>query len=177
MPTIHSIYTQDFKELKKSGVIALVISIISLIISLFALAPHSDKMSLQAKCSDAATKYFISKGYKKEIAYTYVNHFNSKLDKCFILISYYADIPDSTSIDLYDALEGKHYASYLGYNNCTITATKCQLNSGNIWLDGNDTKPFSDYHVGFQGAAIGPGVGDENTQKQFLEHIQPFMND
>ena len=51
------------------------------------------------------------------------------------------------------------------------------MNSGDIWFDGNDTRNPSDYHVGFEGFANGPGVGDVNTQKQLLDHIRPFMSE
>ena len=69
----------------------------------------------------------------------------------------------------------------MGHNNCNDVTTgaknKCQLDSGNIWFDGDDTRNPPDYQVGFQGVAIGPGVGDENTQKQFLDHVQSLMSE
>ena len=146
---------------------------------------QTSDFELQAKCSDMAAKAFTSGDYKKGDAYgngsDYKNHFNSKYNKCFILISSYDVNSDFLTIDLYDALERNHYASYIGHNNCGVpllggdNSKKCQLDSGNIWYDGNDTKTPADYHVGFQGIAVGPGVGDENTQKQFMDHIQSFM--
>jgi hypothetical protein len=92
---------------------------------------------------------------------------------------------DFLIIDLIDALEGKTYADFSGHNICDPTVltmsnqklTKCQLDAGNIWFDGDSTRNPADYHVGFQGYAVGPGIGDENTQKQFLEHIKPFMTE
>lgn len=103
------------------------------------------------------------------------------MGKCFIQINSTSTKDDFESIDVFDAFEGKHYAAYIGHNICdaaiTHKPTKCQLDTGNIWFDGNDTRNPSDYHVGFQGIAVGPGVGDENTQKQFLEHILPLMTE
>jgi hypothetical protein len=138
-------------------------------------ADDTKDVVLQARCADEAAKYFARKGYAD--GFDYKNHFNSKLSKCFILISSYDPNIGMVYVDLYDALEQKHYASYIGYNDCGTAAVKCRLNSGNVWLDGNDAKNPADYHVGFQGVAAGSGVGDENTQKQFMDHIQPFMND
>jgi hypothetical protein len=138
---------------------------------------------LQAQCADTAAKDFAK--YFSDTTYgpgnSYQSHFNSQLNKCFI--ETYAPLSDgSVYIDLYDAVGQQHYAEFDGHENCntlvletTGEPNKCQLDSGNIWLDGNDTKTPADYHVGFQGVAIGPGVGDENTLKQFMEHIQPFM--
>jgi hypothetical protein len=64
----------------------------------------------QTKCADTASKYFTSKGDKRGSEYNYENHYNTKLNKCFILVSYFNMDDDSLVIDLYDAVEGKHYA-------------------------------------------------------------------
>jgi len=145
----------------------------------------TSSLELQAKCADMAKKYFTDKGYKGSDGFDYTNHYNQRLSKCFILISSYTANDDFLTYDLYDALEGKHYAMYIGHNNCNLTALsatgdnlkKCQLDSGSIWFDGNDTKNPADFHVGFQGIAVGPGTGDENTQKQFMDRVQQFIND
>lgn len=146
---------------------------------------QENSFSLQEKCSNVSTKFVANNGYKDGDGFTfdYKNHFNSKLNKCFILVNSYNANTDSQFIDLYDALESKHYASYLGHGSCDALALsltnnpkKCQLDSGNIWFDGNDTRNPADYHVGFGGLIHG-GIGDENTQKQFMEHIQSYMND
>lgn len=144
-------------------------------------------LELQAKCSDMAKNYFVGRGYKDGDGFTfdYINHFNAKLNKCFIQISSYSPNDDARFIDVYDAVEGKHYASYNGHNICdpailAMTNTnlnKCRVDSGNIWLDGNDTKSPPDIQVGFQGLLNGPGEGDKDTQKQFLARIQSFMSE
>lgn len=148
---------------------------------------QSTLLDLQEKCSNQAQKFFSNgDNYKNNNGYVfdYKNHFNSKLNKCFILISSYNFNEDVLAVDLYDALEIKHYASYLGHNYCdktTLSITndpkKCQVDSGNIWFDGNDAKNPADFIVGFRGLKYGGGAGDENTQKQFIEKIQPFIND
>lgn len=115
--------------------------------------------------------------------FSFTNHFNQKMNKCFILIQSYNSNTDFLSYDLYDALENKHYAMYIGHSNCDITTLsfsnepkKCQLDWGVIWLNGDDTWS-PDTRVGFVWMANGTGVGDENTQNQFMELIKPFMNE
>src|SRR5262249_20144352 len=109
----------------------------------------------------------------------YKNHFNSKLNKCFVLVSDYSLNDDFRTLDLYDAAEGKRYATYHGHNVCEVAITKnskrCALDSGSIWFDGNDSRNPPDFRVGFRGLLYGGGAGDENTQKTFLDQIQAFM--
>lgn len=141
-------------------------------------------LELQAKCADYAKQYFNSKGYKNNDGFDYKNHFNSRLNKCFIFISSYDANSDFASMDLYDALEGTHYATYNGHSICDPTVLsasganpkKCLVDSGSIWFDGNDTKNPADFTVGFRGLQNGGGSGDENTQKIFMEHVQAFMD-
>ena len=164
----------------------------TLLVSVFLLAGCSDSnqkqpqqqqsanLDLQSKCAEMASKYFINKGYKNTDGFDYQNHFNPKLDKCFILIT--SNTTDnSLFIDLYDALEGKHYASFYGHSLCidyvNNNKNKCTMDGGSVWLDGNDTKNPADVMVGFRGLKNGGGTGDENTQKQFMDSIQTFMND
>lgn len=142
------------------------------------------EIELQTKCADRAIAFYRQGSYEDKsqgFSSFYTNHWNRKLGKCFIQINSTSVKDDFASVDVFDALEGKHYAAYIGHNICDpaimSNPKKCQLDSGNIWFDGNDTRNPADYHVGFQGIAVGPGVGDENTQKQFLEHIQPFMTE
>ncbi len=175
------------KFIKENKIVATIIIVLIIVFGVgyfYKQTPKTESdLSLQTKCSEMATKTFISNGYKSSDGADYKNHFNSKLNKCFILISSYDINSDFQTIDLYDVIERKHYASYMGHSDCGVpllggdNSKKCQLDSGSIWYDGNDTKNPADYHVGFQGVAIGPGVGDENTQKQFLDHIQPFMSE
>jgi hypothetical protein len=134
---------------------------------------------LQTQCANAAAKDFVE--YFSDTTYSsgnsYQSHFNSQLNKCFI--ETYSPLSDgSVFIDLYDAVGQQHYAEFDGHENCnplalaiTGDANKCLLDSGNIWLDGNDTKTPADFHVGNGDG----GTGGENTLTQFMAHIQPFM--
>lgn len=141
---------------------------------------RSTDIESQAKCRDDAAKYFSSKNYKNSDGFDYINHYNSKLNRCFILITGRSLNDNSLFIDLYDAIEGKHYATFNGHVSCidfiTNNTNKCNLDSGSIWFDGNDTKNPADTMVGFRGFKNGGGAGDENTQKQFMDAIQLFMN-
>ncbi len=49
------------------------------------------------------------------------------------------------------------------------------MDSGSIWYDGNDSRWPPDFQVGFRGLLGGGGTGDENTQKIFLDKLQPFL--
>jgi hypothetical protein len=144
----------------------------------------NNDIALQAKCADQASVFYKQGKYddsSKEFSSFYTNHWNKKMGKCFIQINTTSLKDDYASIDIYDAFEGKQYALYIGHNICDVAFTnnpkKCQLDSGKIWFDGNDIRNPADYHVGFQGITVGPGVGDENTQKQFIDHIQPLMTE
>ncbi len=171
----------------KVGIIAIIIAI-----AIIYLANTSNKqemntnlgsdIAMQSKCATRATEFYKQSGYDKDsetIPSIYTNHWNKKLSKCFIQITSTSLKDGFIMIDVFDAFEGKQYATYNGYDpsTCNTTKLRCQLNGGNIWLDGNNTRNPADYHVGFQGVAVGPGVGDENTQKMFSDYIQPFMNE
>ena len=145
----------------------------------------ASNLALQTQCADAASKYFTSnKGEAiAGINVSYQDHFDSQLNKCFILISSYAPNDDFLTIDLYDALGGQHYASFSGHQTCdpaTLAIThqdsnKCELDAGNIWANGDDTSS-STYQVGWSGILHGGQTGDWNTLPQFMAHIQPYMS-
>jgi hypothetical protein len=146
----------------------------------------TNNFALQTQCADAAAKYFNNGGYNETstgLNFSYDDHFNSQMNKCFVLVFSNSPNDNYLSVDLYDALGGQNYADFNGYQNCSPLSvsliggnqkTKCEMSSGNIWSDGDDTGS-STYHVGFGGLLHG-GVGDENTYTQFMAHIQPFMN-
>jgi len=148
-------------------------------------APVTNKtIDSQPKCAAAAETFYINNGYKEKtgLSFSYNSHFNSKLDKCFILISAVSSKNDALFVDLYDVLEKKHYASFIGHNNCDPTSlvlsnnpNKCLIDSGNVWFDGNDLRNPADFHTGFNGMIKG-GSGNENTFKQFMAYVNPFMN-
>lgn len=143
-----------------------------------------DSINSQPKCAAVAEKFFIAGGYKQktELSSSYSSHFNTKLNKCFVLVSFTSSKNDALFVDLYDVLEKKHYASFIGHNNCDPTSlilsnnpTKCATDLGNIWLDGNDLKTPADFQVGFSNAEKGRS-GGANTFAQFMAYVNPFMN-
>jgi hypothetical protein len=144
----------------------------------------NNDLALQTRCADRAAIFYNQGGYEGDpevFLHSYDNHWNKKLGKCFIQIRSVSLTDDYLMIGVYDAFERKTYADYTGRRICNVAITKdpekCRLNSGKIWFDGNYTRNPADYQVGFQGSAYGPGVGDEHTEKQFLEHIQPLMTE
>lgn len=165
----------------------ILIVLIALGMYLYYRSAKIDALALQAKCADRAAYFYKEGWYKKDtpgFSDFYTNHWNQKLGKCFIQITSTSLNDGFETIDLFDAFEGKRFAVYMGHQSCepaflvVLGEPKlCQLDSGSIWFDGNDTRNPADYHIGFKGIANGPGTVDENIQKQFLEHIQPFMTE
>lgn len=149
-----------------------------------------DQLTAQANCAELAHRNLVAHGFKQEDGpngdtVNYENHFNSKLRKCFVLVRSYSPNDDFLTIDLYDAVEAKHYATFNGHSSCDPEVLaisgqnpkKCDLDSGQIWFDGNDAKNPADFTVGFRGLRYGGGSGDATTQKTFLDHVQPFMSE
>ena len=145
-----------------------------------AATAQRQEFAAQAECASAANRFLISRGWRPGAGDEYENHFNSKLTKCFVLVSAYSINDDFRTLDLYDAVEGRRYATYNGHNFCDVAITKnlrrCAVDSGSIWFDGNDSKKPPDFTVGFRGLLYGGGAGDENTQQTFLDHVHAFMN-
>jgi hypothetical protein len=146
-----------------------------------AASDHSVEQALnsQVRCAEMANTFLSTRGIKVGEG-QYKNHFNTKLRKCFVVMSTYEMNNDFVSIDLFDAAEGNHYASYNGHNICDVAIThnprKCAVDAGDIWFNGDDSKR-PDFIAGFRGLLYGGGSGDETTQETFLDHIQPFMTE
>ena len=124
--------------------------------------------ALQTECAQSGGKFLVSRGWKAAgDGSDYENHFNSSLNKCFVLVSGYVPNEDFRTIDLYDAVERKHYATYNGHNVCDPAITrnprKCATDSGSIWFDGNDSRTPADFTVGFRGLLNGGGAGNQGT--------------
>jgi hypothetical protein len=135
--------------------------------------------ALQTECAQSATRFLVSRGWKASDGSDYENHFNSRLTRCFVLVSAYLPNDDFRTVDVFDAVEGRRYATYNGHNVCDQAITrnprKCAMDSGAIWFDGNDSRIPPDFTVGFRGLVFGGGAGDERTQKVFLDRIRAFM--
>ena len=60
---------------------------------------------------------------------------------------------------MYDAVEGRHYATYNGHSICNEAITKnpkkCAMDSGSLWFDGDDSKTPADFTVGFRACFMG----------------------
>lgn len=144
--------------------------------------PQVNNFDLDTQCAKQS-KIFFDDYEKKDGNNTsdfssyYENHFNKKLNKCFVSIYSMGTKDDTLFIDVFDAVEGKHYAMYIGHNNCDTSflslsneLKKCQLDGGNIWSNGNDTIT-PDFQTN------NSGNGNENTKTEFTNKIQVFMND
>ncbi len=146
-----------------------------------ALADNSKQQALaeQTECAAIANRFLVARGWKASDGSDYENHFNLRLNKCFVLVSGYLPNQDFRTIDLYDAVEGRHYATYNGHSICDEAITKnpkkCAMDSGSLWFDGDDSRTPADFTVGFRGLLYGGGAGDEHTQKAFLDRVRAFM--
>ncbi len=101
----------------KVGCLALLLIAISVAYNYFFYIPQKDAVTTslvrQEQCSTQAEKGFADSGWKDTAVYT--NHFNSKLNKCFLLISKITPTDHggiSTYKVLTDVLENKVYAEY-----------------------------------------------------------------
>jgi hypothetical protein len=77
----------------------------------------STNLDLQAACAKQALQQFNDYWTgKKEVDYT--NHYNAKMGKCFMRIQYWEDTYSPRDpyfvVQVFDAFEGKQYASYMG---------------------------------------------------------------
>jgi hypothetical protein len=78
--------------------------------------PKTNPLELQERCAEGARKAFKDLGYKPNDIVSYVNHYNAKLNKCFMHVEQ-TDMKTSpgtifTNRTLIDAFEGKLYAEY-----------------------------------------------------------------
>jgi hypothetical protein len=142
--------------------------------------PLTSIWDLQKRCAAAAHQFHLdaTKEEDPQLNRWYENHYNARLNKCFVVEYSYSLSGDIILIDLYDALERKHYASYNGRDLCDPRVQKdlshCVFNAGDIWFGGDDqSKP--DISFGFEGVLNGPRIGDQNTKREFLDAIKPFM--
>lgn len=137
-------------------------------------------VNVQAQCSEMARKFLSSRGLGIGNEDDFKNHYNSKLKKCFILVLNSSTKDDFLSLDLYDAIEGNRYATYIGHVTCndvvTYDAQKCALDAGSIWYDGNDNKK-PNFTVSNKEGSYGVGLDGLNIYKEFLDRIQPFMSE
>jgi hypothetical protein len=132
-------------------------------------------LALQEKCSKAAEEMFY-KGYKTTMTKSetlgtcinsYENHYNKKLDKCFILDRSDCFKKDESSlfISLWDVFEQKEYATYSAFRDKEgfLTGRFCKL--GEIRLDG------------FGEVLKVHGKYQDPVKQQFDNYIKPYMEE
>jgi len=134
--------------------------------------------SLQTACAAKAEAFFKDRG-PGGTAYQR-SHFNSRLNKCFVLISQFRESTGESSftrmIDIYDT-ENRHYASYKGFTACGAVNNgedMCAINAGGFWLKGDDTRPF-DISWGMAGRNS-KDRGGADTEKEFMKGTGLFMS-
>jgi hypothetical protein len=141
---------------------------------------QGDNFSLQARCANAARRFFNdAKSQMAENAH-FENHYSIALQKCFIRMQEGPIFSQSkygfTSVYVYDALESKLYAEYDGDAICNKENNHCLLNSGTIWFDANTSRNPPDVRVGYGGLMYG-GAGGEDTKREFIVATDKyFMN-
>ena len=125
-------------------------------------------LSEQVACAEWANKFIVTRGQKPRSASDhYENYFSASLNTCFVLDSTHSSNGFQT-LDLYDAVKGKRYATFSGYDPCdTILEGRCALNQGAVWLDGDDQKK-PDFEVNYT-------IDGESTKRMFLDRIRILM--
>jgi hypothetical protein len=100
-------------------------------------AAKSASLALQAQCSQQADKLSKEGGWDKDEMTSAINHYNSKLAKCFVQVSN-TDVKTDRATgeiyftkDLYDAFEKKPYGEYFAAGNSrtkeNITTKQCYV--------------------------------------------------
>jgi len=158
-------------------------SMLTLLIASAGSAPaqqmQNDEFTLQARCAKAARQFFNEIKEKLADNAHFENHYNIRLNKCFVRL-YEGPIYDQTSnsfmsIYIYDALEGKQYAEYDGYDICLSGDNHCSMNSGSIWLDANVSRNPPDINEGFPGSNYGTRLGNRNTKAEFISDTDKYF--
>jgi hypothetical protein len=171
------------KFIDTATVVSFIIAIGLMVFDFVLTAPQAETTqasdpALVSRCSDGAAKAYQRAGFDNKGLAFYKNHWNNKQGKCFIQIN--APGKDNfLMIDVYDVFENKRYAEFNGHQICDVAIVGdrvCQLDSATIWSNGNDERPVGEYNFGFNGLK-GGRIGTANTQKEFLEHIRPYMTD
>jgi hypothetical protein len=104
---------------------------------------QQESLALQSECANQSQTFYnnytseqiqnISQMFPAEAAemtYTYTDHYNGALNKCFILINRQEGLVGENRIELFDAFENKEYALYdmdpaVKGPYCTIEDKQC----------------------------------------------------
>jgi hypothetical protein len=151
-----------------------------------ATVPNPSTMYEQRKCAEDTRRFYDywkanSDASKSDLNAWHENHYNAKLNKCFVLVFTHDLHSDFLSIDLFDANENKHYGQFDGHSMCdtgTLAVVRevgrCVPDSASIWLRGDDQEE-PDMHFGWSGLEHGGHPGGPETRGEFMRAIQPFM--
>lgn len=95
------------------------------------------QLSLQEQCADASKKFFNEDKWGRAAEdlsssnVNYTNHYNSKYNKCFVLITERFSDGSGTSEVLYDVFGHKEYANgTFGTNDYSFKKSSCSILSG-----------------------------------------------
>lgn len=139
------------------------------------------EVATQARCAASAASFVARRWWKPDAGSVFENHFNTRLNRCFVVVSNYDMGSDSRFVEIFDAIEGNRYGEYHGHDNCYPSIagdpSKCRVDGGSIWFDGDDSRMPPDFAVGFRGMLYGGGAGDENTQKAFLDRARKLITE
>ena len=96
----------------------------------------SFSVEIQAKCSEQARIAFVRSGLKESEGAVYQNHYNSKLNKCFIETENHSASGKTlwTYRNVYDAFEGRQYGTYAWHTEgdkkyWEVAPTMCEVES------------------------------------------------
>lgn len=85
--------------------------------------PKSSSLDLQAQCARQAALIYKDSGWEKEVMAGYENHYNEKLNKCFVIMqntdTKIAPGKITTSRFLSDAFEGRNLGNYFWQSDKT----------------------------------------------------------
>ena len=101
------------------------------------------QLLLQEQCADTAKNFFWEDKWGRVAEdinssnVNYTNHYNSKYNKCFVLITERYSDGSGTSLALYDVLDHKEYAN--GSFGLTASGVYCTILNG-------DCKTISDFN-------------------------------
>ena len=101
----------------------------------------------QQNCADQASKAFKNLGFPNsgDISDTYTDHYNKKLNKCFLGITSFA--PGERYNAIYDANEMKKYADFNSVQSLTNSTEKpiVSCNLGDKFLDNCTDNDFQNF--------------------------------
>lgn len=79
--------------------------------------PKNGSLELQGKCAEQSQRFFKESGYTLKDMAQYEDHYNVRLNKCFVVLDNtdFKTVPGTSFIsrNLFDAFEGKSFGEYI----------------------------------------------------------------